>query len=76
MAAKSNDNDERVLEEFRDPKTGELLIRRVQLPDGVVAVDFLTVEAIALAHRFYPKTGILKRKDGKVGQRWLYKVEK
>lgn len=76
MAAKSDDNDERVLEEFRDPITGELILRRVQLPDGVVAVDLMTADAIAIGRHLYPKTTVLKRKDGKVGERRLYKIAK
>lgn len=76
MAAKSDDNDERVLTEFRDPITKKLILRIVQLPDGMQAVDLFAADAIAIGRRFLPPTAVCQRKDGKMGERWIYKVAK
>ena len=74
----TNDNNsgrgERVLQQFNDPITGAVILRIVQLSNGLWAVDLLSDDAVAIGRQLLPPTSaILTRANGQPGQRWLYK---
>jgi hypothetical protein len=61
------------LEEHRDPITGALISRTVQLPEGL-AVDLDCEEALFFGARFMPKPHAILDRPGKPQSRWLYRI--
>ncbi len=65
---------EKVLQEMRD-ECGAVILRLVQLPDGLVAVDLECAEARALAKSFLPGVPVAVRdRPGKPNSRWVYRT--
>jgi hypothetical protein len=63
-----------MLHEHRDPN-GRLIIRVMQLPDGMTAVDLECDEAHFFAQQLLPKAATVVDRPGKPKSRWLYQAK-
>lgn len=64
-----------ILQQFTDPLTGKLIATIRRLPEGLLAVDVVDDDALALVHHFLPPTqkGVATSASGKKTYRFLYR---
>lgn len=64
-----------VIESFRDPIRGDVIIQFVALSDGTTAVDLECAEARAFARQLLPPPLEVRDRPGKPKSRWIYRTD-
>ena len=66
---------EQILQELRDPITGELIVRIVQMSDGLWVVDFEAADIHDMVPKLFPPPHEVRGRPGQPGWRWIYRVK-